>query len=107
MATNTPGTRPKGTSSDQPSTSTTPVTPEVSSTGTGTEIGGVQVYDQDGTTTTSTGTTSTGTTLSGTTSAGRNISTSTGSGQSGMNWTWIIGVIVLIIIVYFLLQWIF
>jgi hypothetical protein len=69
--------------------------------------GNVQVYDQDGETTTASGTSSRGTTSSGSTSTERTTTTSSVSQQGGMNWGWIIGVIVLIILVYFLLQWIF
>ena len=88
MATNAQSTRPLGTPSEQPTTVTTPTTPVVTSTG----AGSVGVYDRD---------------VDTTTPPGHHRATMADSRPASSNLTWIISVILLIVLVYFLLQWIF
>jgi len=111
MTSNSQGTRPTGSSTpsgrpgDQTTTATTPITPGLTTTGAGGVgaaggAGNVGVYDRDADTTTDPSMRHTATPLSGDRS-----SMDTRSGGSTL--TWIISAIVLIVLVYFLLQWIF
>jgi len=102
MATNAPGTRPSGESNDPVRTGPTPVTPGVATPNLGTvgTVGSVGVYDQDVDGNNDSSVRRTPTSLA-------DDPAPVGTRSGGSNFTWIIGVIVLILLIYFLLQWIF
>jgi hypothetical protein len=99
MATNAPGTQPTGESNDPSRTGTTPVSPGVTTPNVGT-VGSVGVYDQDVDGNNASSVRRTPTSL-----ADDSAPIETRSG--GPSFTWIIGAIVLILLIYFLWQWIF
>jgi cobalamin biosynthesis Mg chelatase CobN len=108
MAKNTQGTQPTTEASDPLRTSPTSITPGVTPTDAGT-VGSVNVYDTDADVdrrdNTTLRNTSTSTTPTSTTRTSDSVPERSGSGSSPLGW--IIGVIVLIVLLYFLLQWIF
>jgi len=106
MAKNTQGTQPTTGASDPLRTSPTSTTPGVTPTDAG-SVGSVNVYDsdvdrRDNSTLRNTSTSTAPTTTS---RVGDDVPERTSSGSSPLGW--IIGVIVLIVLLYFLLQWIF
>jgi hypothetical protein len=106
MAKNTQGTRPTTETSDPLRTSPTSTTPGVTPTDAG-SVGSVNVYDTDADVNRRDNSTlrNTSTMPTSTTRAGDDLPAQTSSGSSSLGW--IIGVIVLIVLLYFLLQWIF
>jgi hypothetical protein len=95
MTTNVQGTRPSSRPNDEPVTVATPNGPVVAST----EVGGVAVYDRDGSATTNPSLRPSATMVED--------RAPMDTRSSGSMLTWIISAVVLILIVYFLLQWIF
>lgn len=95
MTTNIQGTRPSSRPNDEPVTLTTPNGPVVATTG----VSGVAVYDRDGDVTTDPSLRSSVSMIDD--------RPPVETRSTGSVLTWIISAVVLILVIYFLLQWVF
>jgi hypothetical protein len=95
MTTNIQGTRPLNRSNDEPVTLTTPNGPVVATTG----VSGVAVYDRDGSVTPDPSLHSSVSMIDD--------RSPVETRSTGSIFTWIVSAVVLILLVYFLLQWVF
>jgi len=104
MAKNAQGTQSTTETSDSLRTNATSTTPGVTTPNVG-AVGSVGVYDQDADGRDDSTMRSTSTSAMPTSRANDGVPATTSSG--GSTFTWIISAIVLIVLIYFLLQWIF